>query len=180
MALGRVQVLRKDRSPSPHPWVYCTLFQRFAMAGVSLQTSTTTVPTLLKSSPDKNWRPRWFKEIIPKIIFYFCIEGTGLIMTKPVLDTYRMYLCPALRWQFVLNFCFLYESGTIFWSSVKKNFRLFLSFLYPSKAIEMTGIGSREVYLYNRLFQEKLQLRQSSALSVHSKITYCSPQCWET
>lgn len=35
----------------------------------------------------------------------------------------------------------------------------------------MTGIGSREVYLYNRLFQEKLQLRQSSALPAHSKIT---------
>lgn len=52
------------------PWVCCTLFQRFAMAGVSLQTSTTAVPTLLKSSPDRNWPPRWFKEIIPKIITF--------------------------------------------------------------------------------------------------------------
>lgn len=25
-------------SPSPYPWVYCTLFQRFAVADVSLQT----------------------------------------------------------------------------------------------------------------------------------------------
>lgn len=90
-------------------------------------------------------------------------------MRKPVLDTCRMCLCPALSWQFVLNFCFLYESVSIFWSSVKKTFRLFLWSLYIPKAIEMTGIGTKEVYLYNRLFQEKLQLRQSSALPAHSK-----------
>lgn len=35
---GRVHVLRKDKSPSPYPWVYCTLFRRFAVADISLQT----------------------------------------------------------------------------------------------------------------------------------------------
>lgn len=66
MFSGRTEVLLLTPGCIAH-W-----FQRFAMAGVSLQSSTTAVPTLLKSSSDRNWPPRWFKEIIPKIItFHF-------------------------------------------------------------------------------------------------------------
>lgn len=65
---GRVHILRKDRSP-PHPWAYRILFQRFAMAVISLHTFPQLLyPLLSESSPDRNWPPRWFRQIIPKII----------------------------------------------------------------------------------------------------------------
>lgn len=99
---GRVHVLRKDKSPSPHPWVYLTLFQRFTVADVSLQTFPQLLCPLLGSSPDRNWLPRWFTEIIPKIITFCCLWRRD--MRKPVLDTYRMcLLCSelAVSWSYM-------------------------------------------------------------------------------
>lgn len=63
---GRTQVLL------PTPGVLHTVPEICHGRCFPADCSTAAVPTLLESSPDRNWQPRWFKEIVPKIItFHF-------------------------------------------------------------------------------------------------------------
>lgn len=65
---GRVHVLRKDKSFSLPLGLLHSVPKVCCGRCFPADFSTTAVPTVLESSPDRNWPPKWFKEIIPKII----------------------------------------------------------------------------------------------------------------